>query len=721
MCVCKPGYQGDGRKCSDIDECARNDQKCHQEAECVNTVGSYNCSCKLGFEGDGVNCKPDGTCAGIVCATDAECVTVPTKSTICQCKAGFIDDGLDCRDIDECAQQTHKCHKKSKCQNRHGSYECRCNPGYYGSGFNCSSDGTCEGVVCDLNADCVALNNLFGPDRECRCKPGFTGKGDICKDLDECEDPSACPDKANCFNMAGSFMCYCLPGYKMIAKTCIKDCNICLNGGSCGENNTCVCPPGFSGKRCQWHGDASLIYSRGNSIQRMSLPPRPNNIGIIYQRAGAMHVGVDYDCIEQRVYWTEVTKGVIVRAKYDGSEMEVVVHNGKSASPEGIAVDWLGRNIYWTDSRHAVIQVAKLDGSKRRTLVSSGLGNPRAIIVDPPNGKMYWADWNRNQPKIELANMDGSDRRVLVKSPLSLPNGLTLVHSTNELCYSDAGMWSISCVNLGDLSMRKAYNPAPYPFGITNFNRTLFWTDWKLGRIQRIGMHSRFPYKPLRSFVGNSGKIFDIKAVQPCGKRTVASYPNPCAIDNGGCSSLCLLNSKSYSCSCPDGLFPVKTGNAINCEAKCQSALGMETGVIKNKQVSAHSAWNNDHLQFGASRARLHLGSWPPGWKAQKNDPSPWLQIDLLQVRTVTAVATQGYGDEKEQGWVKTYVLMVSRDGERWNSYKEGGNQRVFMGNKNTKSVVQNRMKMPVTTRWLRIVPRSWNNHIGMRVELYGC
>ena len=134
--------------------------------------------------------------------------------------------------------------------------------------------------------------------------------------------------------------------------------------------------------------------------------------------------------------------------------------------------------------------------------------------------KMYWADWNRNQPKIELANMDGSDRRVLVKSPLSLPNGLTLVHSTNELCYSDAGMWSISCVNLGDLSMRKAYNPAPYPFGITNFNRTLFWTDWKLGRIQRIGMHSRFPDKPLRSFVGSSGKIFDIKAVQPCGRRT---------------------------------------------------------------------------------------------------------------------------------------------------------------------------------------------------------
>lgn len=132
--------------------------------------------------------------------------------------------------------------------------------------------------------------------------------------------------------------------------------------------------------------------------------------------------------------------------------------------------------------------------------------------------KMYWADWSRNRPKIEVANMDGTDRRVLVKSPLSLPNGLTLVHSTNELCYSDAGMWAISCVNLGDLSMRKAYHPAPYPFGITNFNRTLFWTDWSQGRIQRMGLNSKIPDKPLRSFVGSNGKIFDIKAVQPCGR-----------------------------------------------------------------------------------------------------------------------------------------------------------------------------------------------------------
>ena len=135
---------------------------------------------------------------------------------------------------------------------------------------------------------------------------------------------------------------------------------------------------------------------------------------------------------------------------------------------------------------------------------------------------MYWADWSRNEPKIEVANMDGSDRRVLVKSPpLKLPNGLTLVRSTNELCYCDAGVREISCVNLGDLSMRKAFGQALYPFSVTSFNRTLFWTDWRLGRIQRMGIKSKTRDTSLRSFVGSSGKIFDIKAVQPCGRTGV--------------------------------------------------------------------------------------------------------------------------------------------------------------------------------------------------------
>lgn len=52
----------------------------------------------------------------------------------------------------------------------------------------------------------------------------------------------------------------------------------------------------------------------------------------------------------------------------------------------GLAVDWIGRNLYWTDSALNVIEVSSLNGSNRRALISSGLDNPRAILVDPLNG-----------------------------------------------------------------------------------------------------------------------------------------------------------------------------------------------------------------------------------------------------------------------------------------------------------------------------------------------
>lgn len=152
-------------------------------------------------------------------------------------------------------------------------------------------------------------------------------------------------------------------------------------------------------------------------------------------------------------------------------------------SPEGIAIDHLGRTLFWTDSVKDRIEVASLDGSQRRVIVDTDLVNPRAIIADPNNGcvsslgvsitvqscvlfhfwgekkhlyvppafsvlcfvdsscnsNLYWADWNRDAPKIETSYMDGSNRRVLVKDELGLPNALTLDSQSSLLCWADAG------------------------------------------------------------------------------------------------------------------------------------------------------------------------------------------------------------------------------------------------------------------------------------------
>ncbi|XP_065177129.1 uncharacterized protein LOC135806893 [Sycon ciliatum] len=58
-CECNTGYDGNGRVCTDLDECAAGEHECNEHAMCNNTVGSYSCYCQSGYKGDGTNCEVD--------------------------------------------------------------------------------------------------------------------------------------------------------------------------------------------------------------------------------------------------------------------------------------------------------------------------------------------------------------------------------------------------------------------------------------------------------------------------------------------------------------------------------------------------------------------------------------------------------------------------------------------------------------------------------------
>ncbi|XP_015751579.1 PREDICTED: uncharacterized protein LOC107331498 isoform X2 [Acropora digitifera] len=94
-CICK-GFRG--KNCEkDIDECSSAANECHQNASCQNTEGSYNCTCKDGFEGDGKNCTDIDECfVKNECHQNAICNN--TKGSYnCTCKGGFKGDGrLNC-------------------------------------------------------------------------------------------------------------------------------------------------------------------------------------------------------------------------------------------------------------------------------------------------------------------------------------------------------------------------------------------------------------------------------------------------------------------------------------------------------------------------------------------------------------------------------------------------------------------------------------------------
>ena len=43
-------------------------------------------------------------------------------------------------DVNECVQDLHDCHGNATCNNKIGSYNCSCDSGFDGNGFNCTGE-----------------------------------------------------------------------------------------------------------------------------------------------------------------------------------------------------------------------------------------------------------------------------------------------------------------------------------------------------------------------------------------------------------------------------------------------------------------------------------------------------------------------------------------------------------------------------------------------------
>ena len=124
----------------DINECLLWTTKCSSNAQCINTQGSYNCNCHDGYEGDGEKCYDVNECARNPCDFNAVCRNTDGSYT-CSCKTGFKGHGEWCYDYDECMRGIHDCHQKAVCVNTPGSYRCTCSRGYHGNGQVCEGEG----------------------------------------------------------------------------------------------------------------------------------------------------------------------------------------------------------------------------------------------------------------------------------------------------------------------------------------------------------------------------------------------------------------------------------------------------------------------------------------------------------------------------------------------------------------------------------------------------
>ncbi|XP_047560951.1 coagulation factor V isoform X3 [Lutra lutra] len=161
------------------------------------------------------------------------------------------------------------------------------------------------------------------------------------------------------------------------------------------------------------------------------------------------------------------------------------------------------------------------------------------------------------------------------------------------------------------------------------------------------------------------------------------------------------------------------------CEVNgCSAPLGMESGKIENKQITASSfkkSWWGDYWE--PFRARLNAQGRVNAWQAKANNNQQWLQIDLLKIKKITAIITQGCKSLSSEMYVKSYSIQYSDQGMEWKPYRQGYSMvaKIFEGNNNIKGHVKNFFNPPIISRFIRIIPKTWNQSIALRLELFGC
>ena len=231
-----------------------------------------------------------------------------------------------------------------------------------------------------------------------------------------------------------------------------------------------------------------------------------------------------------RLFFISASSGEVFSANPDGSDLKVVVSEGKRL-PDGIVVDAEAGHIYWTNmgiptANDGSIERANLDGSNVTHIVPpGGTFTPKQLQLDEKNRKLYWCD--REGMRVMRANLDGSNIETLVdtsegdarpgKDILKWCVGIVLDVDAGKFYWSqkgpdNAGLGRIFRANLEipegqtpanrkDIELLYDNLPEPIDLELDLANRMIYWTD--RGDPPRGNTVNRAPMNPAQ---GNGKK-----------------------------------------------------------------------------------------------------------------------------------------------------------------------------------------------------------------------
>ncbi|XP_041034737.1 IgGFc-binding protein-like isoform X2 [Carcharodon carcharias] len=193
--------------------------------------------------GCGIQCPPNSahkTCTSACPATCAD-LSAPSRCTSsclegCACNTGFVLSGTECVPFNQCGCTFHS--KYYELHERFFLSECE-------QGCVCSNTQSvqCEPSRCETGQLCAIYNDTLGCFADGPCLN------------------SSCQNGGSCQPSGQDFTCVCPPGFTgRLCETeqdstdgpCLN--SSCQNGGSCqpsGQDFTCICPSGFTGRLCE--------------------------------------------------------------------------------------------------------------------------------------------------------------------------------------------------------------------------------------------------------------------------------------------------------------------------------------------------------------------------------------------------------------------------------------------------------------------------------------